>query len=70
MMIIGDVSMLLSTVYLLCHRVGSCVKPMTKAKTSTHKGTANEIFSPSHVTLFANELSDIVEADIMSKVKV
>ena len=41
---------------------------MTKAKTSTHKGWADETFSPSHVTVFANELSDIVEGDIMEKV--
>uniref|UniRef100_A0A0B6YA28 Coactosin-like protein n=1 Tax=Arion vulgaris TaxID=1028688 RepID=A0A0B6YA28_9EUPU len=49
--------------------VGTSVKPMTKAKISTHKGTAEEVFCPAHVTLYASEISDIVERDIMEKIK-
>ncbi|BFZ05739.1 hypothetical protein BsWGS_08778 [Bradybaena similaris] len=49
--------------------VGTKVKPVTKAKISTHKGTAEEIFCPAHVTVYASELSDIVERDIMEKIK-
>ena len=50
------------------NRVGTKVKPMTRAKISTQKGTFEEIFCPSHVTVFASELSDIDEADILEKV--
>ncbi|KAK0065608.1 hypothetical protein BgiMline_020825 [Biomphalaria glabrata] len=49
--------------------VGTKVKPMAKAKISTHKGTAEEIFCPAHVTVYASELSDINERDIMEKIK-
>ncbi|XP_059148978.1 uncharacterized protein LOC131936091 isoform X2 [Physella acuta] len=49
--------------------VGTKVKPMAKAKISTHKGTAEEIFCPAHVTVYASELSDIVERNIMEKIK-
>lgn len=49
--------------------VGTKVKPMAKAKISTHKGTAEEIFCPAHVTVFASELSDIVERNIMEKIR-
>lgn len=49
-------------------RVGTKVKPMAKAKISTHKGTAEEIFCPAHVTVYASDLSDIVQRNIMEKV--
>ncbi|KAL3872334.1 hypothetical protein ACJMK2_040265 [Sinanodonta woodiana] len=50
-------------------RIGSDVKPMTKAKISTHKGTIEEAFGQFHVTIFATDLSDISENVIMDKVK-
>ncbi|GFO24864.1 coactosin [Plakobranchus ocellatus] len=49
--------------------VGTKVKPMAKAKISTHKGTFEEIFCPAHVVIFATELSDINESDIMEKIR-
>ncbi|XP_005097636.1 uncharacterized protein LOC101858936 [Aplysia californica] len=44
-------------------------KPMTRAKISTHKGIAEEVFTPSHVMVFASELADISERDIMDKIR-
>ncbi|GFR71694.1 coactosin [Elysia marginata] len=49
--------------------VGSQVKPMTKAKISTHKGAMEEIFCPAHVYVFATEVSEIDEAEIIEKIK-
>ena len=49
-------------------RVGMNVKPMTKAKISTHKGTAEGAFGPFHVAIFATDLSDISEDSIIQKV--
>ncbi|KAH9487626.1 hypothetical protein Btru_070279 [Bulinus truncatus] len=49
--------------------VGTKVKPVAKAKISTHKGLAEEIFCPAHVTVYASELSDINEREIMEKIK-
>ncbi|KAH3796146.1 uncharacterized protein LOC127838019 [Dreissena polymorpha] len=48
--------------------VGNSVKPMTKAKISTHKGTLEAAFGPFHVTIFATDASDISEKIIMEKV--
>lgn len=48
--------------------VGQRVKPMTKAKISTHKGTAEQTFYPYHVSIYANDPSDISETLIMEKV--
>lgn len=48
--------------------VGQSVKPMTKAKISTHKGTAEQTFGPFHVSIYANDQSDISESIIMEKV--
>jgi len=48
--------------------VGTSVKPMTKAKISTHKGTAEGAFGPFHVTIFATESSDLSEKIITEKV--
>lgn len=52
----------------LHYRVGQSVKPMTKAKISTHKGTAEQTFGPFHVSIYANDQSDISESIIMEKV--
>ena len=41
---------------------------MTKAKISTHKGTAEATFGPYHVSIYANDTSDISEDIIMDKV--
>ena len=41
---------------------------MTKAKISTHKGTAEQTFGPFHVSIYANDQSDISESIIMEKV--
>ncbi|XP_046365847.2 uncharacterized protein LOC124141792 [Haliotis rufescens] len=48
--------------------VGTKVKPMAKAKISTHKGSMEKVFGQAHVTLFATDLSDITEKVIMDKV--
>ncbi|XP_050389533.1 uncharacterized protein LOC126808659 [Patella vulgata] len=48
--------------------VGTKVKPMTRAKISTHRGTMDELFGPAHVNIFANELSDITEELVLEKV--
>lgn len=48
--------------------VGNGVKPMTKAKISTHKGTAEQLFGPFHVAIFATDLSEVSEKVIMEKV--
>ena len=52
------------------YRVGGSVKPMTKAKISTHKGTAEATFGPYHVSIYANDTSDISEDIIMDKVSI
>lgn len=44
-------------------------KPMTRAKISTHKGVAEETFTPAHVTVLASDLSDLSENVVMNKVK-
>ncbi|XP_076454709.1 uncharacterized protein LOC143289570 [Babylonia areolata] len=49
--------------------IGESTKPMTRAKISTHKGVAEETFTPAHVTIFASDLSDLSESIIMTKVK-
>ena len=41
---------------------------MTKAKISTHKGVAEQTFGPYHVSIYANDTSDISENTIMEKV--
>ncbi|KAL8558161.1 hypothetical protein ACOMHN_035466 [Nucella lapillus] len=54
-------------VYILW--IGESTKPMTRAKISTHKGVAEETFTPAHVTIFASDLSDLSDSVIMTKVK-
>lgn len=49
--------------------IGESTKPMTRAKISTHKGVAEETFTPAHVTIFASDLSDLSDSVIMTKVK-
>ena len=41
---------------------------MTRAKISTHKGVAEETFTPAHVTIVASDLADLSESSIMNKV--
>lgn len=41
---------------------------MTRAKISTHKGVAEQTFTPAHITIFASDLSDLSENVIMQKV--
>ncbi|KAL4219704.1 hypothetical protein ACF0H5_022274 [Mactra antiquata] len=48
--------------------VGNNVKPMTKAKISTHKGTIEETFGPFHVAIYASDQSEISEKAIIEKV--
>lgn len=48
--------------------VGEKVKPMTKAKVATHKGSLEEMFKPAHVTVYAYEQSDLRQQTIMDKV--
>ena len=52
------------------YRVGNSVKPMTKAKISTHKGVAEKTFGPFHVAIFASDPSEISEKAIIEKVRV
>ncbi|WAR30373.1 hypothetical protein MAR_032915 [Mya arenaria] len=49
-------------------RVGNAVKPMTKAKISTHKGSLEKAFGPFHVAIFASDESEISEKAIVEKV--
>ena len=49
-------------------RIGESTKPMTRAKISTHKGVAEQTFTPAHVTIFASDMSDLSESNIMNKV--
>ena len=51
-------------------RVGELVKPMAKAKLSTHKGVVQDIFSGCHVTIFATAKSEISASIIRDKVNV
>ncbi|KAJ8300123.1 hypothetical protein KUTeg_021642 [Tegillarca granosa] len=56
-----------TTKFVYINWIGSKTKPMTKAKVSTHKGAAEEIFGPAHVTIFATDMSDISEHIVMDK---
>ncbi|CAG5119640.1 unnamed protein product [Candidula unifasciata] len=49
--------------------IGTDVKPLTKAKVSTHKGMAEALFGPVHVRVYASEISDINENNIMDKIR-
>ncbi|WAR30226.1 hypothetical protein MAR_032768 [Mya arenaria] len=49
-------------------KVGNAVKPMTKAKISTHKGSLEKAFGPFHVAIFASDESEISEKAIVEKV--
>ncbi|XP_033646865.1 uncharacterized protein LOC117306369 [Asterias rubens] len=49
--------------------VGDMVKPMTKAKVATRKGDCDQVFLPAHVTVYASESSDLIESEIINKVK-
>ncbi|CAB4002606.1 1-acyl-sn-glycerol-3-phosphate acyltransferase epsilon [Paramuricea clavata] len=49
--------------------VGDNVKPLVKAKTSTHKADLEQIFHPAHATIFANSQDEISESEIMDKVQ-
>lgn len=48
--------------------IGSQVKPMRKAKISTHKGVLEKTFGPFHVSLFATDSSEISERIVMDKI--
>jgi len=49
--------------------VGESVKPMSKAKLSTHKGVVQDIFDGCHVTIFATSRSEISQAIVTDKVQ-
>lgn len=49
--------------------VGENVKPLVKAKISTHKADLEEIFHPAHVTIFATNHEEISEDEMMDKVQ-
>ena len=48
--------------------VGEGVKPMSKAKISTHKGDIEKIFYPTHVNIFATTANEVSSRAIMDKV--
>lgn len=48
--------------------IGSQVKPMRKAKISTHKGVLEKTFGPYHVSLFGTDQTDISERIVMDKI--
>lgn len=64
--IVDDIS---TVKFVYIQWVGDSVKPMVKAKTSTHKSDLEQIFYPAHVTIFANSAEDISESEIMDKVQ-
>lgn len=49
--------------------VGEHVKPMTRAKISTHKSTIEKTFYPAHVQIYATTSGELSEDVIMSKVQ-
>ena len=53
---------------MLCSRIPSKVKPMAKAQISTNKGSMEKIMEPFHVSIFAEDHSDLSESIIMEKV--
>lgn len=44
------------------------MKPMAKAKLSTHKGVVQDIFDGCHVTIFATSRSEISKSIVTDKV--
>ncbi|ESO96032.1 hypothetical protein LOTGIDRAFT_231819 [Lottia gigantea] len=48
--------------------LGTEVKPMTRAKVSTHRGAMEDLFGQAHVQIFGSELSDITEDIVIEKV--
>lgn len=48
--------------------VGESVKPMTKAKISTHKGVVEDLFKPFHVNIFATAASELNQRILTDKV--
>lgn len=53
---------------ILCCRVGENVKPMSKAKLTTHKGVVGDLFSGCHVSLFTTRSNEISASIIADKV--
>eukprot|EP00118_Oscarella_pearsei_P024639 m.306493 g.306493 ORF g.306493 m.306493 type:complete len:335 (+) comp41296_c0_seq1:75-1079(+) len=49
--------------------VGESVKPMSKAKISTHKSDVEAVFHPAHISLFATQLSEVSQREVMSRVQ-
>ena len=45
------------------------MKPMAKAKLSTHKGVVQDIFDGCHVTIFATSRSEISKGIVTDKVR-
>ncbi|XP_062515450.1 uncharacterized protein LOC134190924 [Corticium candelabrum] len=67
---VTDVVDEISTVkFVFIQWVGEEVKPMAKAKISTHKAEIGNVFLPAHVSVFATSSSDITEREIMGKVQ-
>jgi hypothetical protein len=48
--------------------VGETTKPMDKAKSATHKGAVEEVFSPAHVAIYASAKSDVTQRLLVDKV--
>ena len=48
--------------------IGEYVKPMTKAKVTTHKGTVQALFEPFHESIVASELDEISGEEIAKRV--
>ncbi|XP_065830042.1 uncharacterized protein [Oscarella lobularis] len=49
--------------------VGENVKPMSKAKISTHKADVEGVFHPAHISIFATQLSEVSQRAIMDRVQ-
>lgn len=50
--------------FAFVHYLGPKVKPMSKAKTSTHKGQVQTLFQPFHVELFAESISAVNDTEV------
>lgn len=51
------------------HWQGERVKPMTKARSSTHKGAVEEAFGPAHVKIFATTTSEVSLRNVIGQVQ-
>jgi hypothetical protein len=64
--IVDDIS---TVKFVFIQWVGEDVKPMSKAKISTHKSEIEKVFLPAHVSVFATLPTEVSEREIMGKVQ-